>query len=231
MWHTGEGQATCAPEQPILPTNWQLGLWKAQNVYLYNVFLFGSGSTLLQDASIYGGFQDINGNGQPDCTTIPSECYRDSNGDGLITSVRHSFCSNQAPTYATTCLTDADCPAGRTCLEPDAPITYYEGDDGYKLQASITAALTEILKRAASGTAASVLASGQGSGANLMQAIFYPKRSLSGQSDIMWTGTLENLWYYLNTSTGSIHHQGEHGGHGLNLSIGPQFRPHRPIFL
>ncbi len=186
-----------------LPTNWQQGLPKAQNIYLYTVFLFGSGSTLLQDAAIYGGFQDINGNNQPDCTTKPEECYRDSNGDGLITSVRHNFCSNQAPTYATTCLTDADCPAGGTCMDPDSPITYYEGDDGYKLQASITAALTEILKRAASGTAASVLASGQGSGANLLQAIFYPRRSISGQADITWTSTLQNLWYYINPSSAS----------------------------
>lgn len=54
----------------------------------------------------------------------------------------------------------------------------------------------DIAGRAASGTAASVLASGEGSGANLVQAIFYPERSFSG-TEIEWTGTLKNLWYHI----------------------------------
>ncbi len=59
----------------------------------------------------------------------------------------------------------------------------------------------EIAGRAASGTAASVLASGEGSGANLVQAIFYPERSFSG-SEIQWTGTLKNLWYHIDPFLG-----------------------------
>ena len=155
-----------------VPTVWRKSLPGKQEVYLYPVFLFGSGSTLLKDAAIYGGFNDLNKNLRPDCTTAPAECYRDSDGDGTIES-------------------NGD----------DDPITYYEGDDGYKLEASITAALNEILKRSASGTAASVLASGEGSGANLLQSIFYPKRSLSSDSEIEWTSTLLNLWYYVDLST------------------------------
>ena len=42
-------------------------------------------------------------------------------------------------------------------------------------------AIMEIVARAASGAAASVLASGQGSGANLVQSIFYPRRSINSQ--------------------------------------------------
>lgn len=60
----------------------------------------------------------------------------------------------------------------------------------------------EIAGRAASGTAASVLASGEGSGANLVQAIFYPERSFSG-TEIQWTGTLKNLWYHLDPFLGN----------------------------
>ncbi len=203
-----------------LPLRWRPGLPRAQNIYLYPVFLFGSGSTLLQDAAIYGGFQDIDNTGKPDCTTKPEKCYRDSNGDGHIYSVRHNFCSNEAPTFSTTCIDDADC-GGGTCYEPDAPLTYYEGDDGYRLEASITAALTEILKRSASGTAASVLASGEGSGANLLQAIFYPKRSISGQADITWTSTLQNFWYYINTTTSasSIRENTTDAGSSYELNI------------
>jgi type IV pilus assembly protein PilY1 len=77
--------------------------------------------------------------------------------------------------------------------EPD---TFYEADEGYALEASIREAFTSILKRASSGTAASVLASGEGRGANLVQAVFYPKRRF-GNDIISWTGENQNLWYYV----------------------------------
>lgn len=149
------------------PTSWQQCIPGTQNVTLYSVFMFGRGSTLLKDAAIDGGFDDMNGNNAPDCNTIASECYRDTDGDGIVES------NGQ-----------------------DDPLTYYEGDDGYALETSITDAINAILKRASSGTAASVLASGEGSGANLVQAVFYPKR-LFNNKEIDWSGTLQNLWYYV----------------------------------
>ncbi len=77
--------------------------------------------------------------------------------------------------------------------EPD---TYYEAADGAELEQSIRDAFSGILKRASSGTAASVLASGEGSGANLIQAVFYPRRAV-GSDIIWWTGALQNMWYYV----------------------------------
>lgn len=77
--------------------------------------------------------------------------------------------------------------------EPD---TFYEATDGAELERAIEAAFTSILKRASSGTAASVLASGEGQGANIIQAIFYPRRRF-GNDVIAWTGSLQNLWYYV----------------------------------
>lgn len=77
--------------------------------------------------------------------------------------------------------------------EPD---TFYEATDGAELEEKIKAAFSAMLKRAASGTAASVLASGEGSGANLVQAVFYPRRRF-GNDIIAWTGELSNLWYYV----------------------------------
>lgn len=76
------------------------------------------------------------------------------------------------------------------------PDTYYEATDGTLLEQAIRDAFASILKRASSGTAASVLASGEGSGANLIQAVFYPRRRF-GNVTIAWTGSLQNLWYYV----------------------------------
>lgn len=151
-----------------VPTSWQQCLPETQNVFFYPVFMFGTGSSLLKDAAIYGGFVDINGNNKPDCATIPAECYKDSDGDGTVEA-------------------NGD----------DHPISYYEGNDGYALEQSIRTAIYDIVKRAASSTAVAVLSSSEGSGANLMQALFYPKRSFPDGTEISWTSDLMNYWYYL----------------------------------
>ncbi len=77
--------------------------------------------------------------------------------------------------------------------EPD---TFYEAADGAELEQKIGEAFNSMLKRASSGTAASVLASGEGQGANLLQAVFYPRRRF-GNDVIAWTGLLQNLWYHV----------------------------------
>ena len=125
-----------------------------QVLNLYTIFAFGKGSTLLKYASINGGFEDLNGNGEPD-----QQAEWDNNGDG----------------------------------EPD---TYYEATEGSELEDAVRAAFSSILKRVSSGTAASVLASGEGSGANLVQAVFYPRRRF-GNTMVGWTGMMQNLWYYV----------------------------------
>ncbi len=150
-----------------VPTSWRQSLPGMQNIYLYPIFMFGTGSALLKDAAIYGGFTDLNGNNKPDCTTIPGECYKDTDGDGIIESNGN-----------------------------DLPLTYFEGDDGYALEQNIKDAVSDILKRAASSTAVSVLSSSEGSGANIVQSLFYPKRSFSSDVEITWTSDLMNYWYY-----------------------------------
>lgn len=151
-----------------IPTSWRQSLPGTQNVFLYPVYMFGTGSTLLKDAAIYGGFVDTNGNNKPDCTTIPAECYKDSNNSGTVT---------------------AD--------GLDLPLTYYEGNDGYALEQNLKQAIYDMLKRAASSTAVSVLSSSEGSGATLVQSLFYPSRSFASSADITWTSDLMNYWYYL----------------------------------
>jgi type IV pilus assembly protein PilY1 len=73
---------------------------------------------------------------------------------------------------------------------------YYEVTDPATLRESLIQAFQDILKRAAAGTAASVLASGEGSGANLIQAVFYPRRKVR-DAEIAWTGRLTNFWYFV----------------------------------
>lgn len=77
--------------------------------------------------------------------------------------------------------------------EPD---NFYEATDGYALEQALKNAFSTMLERASSGTAASVLASGEGSGANLLQAVFYPRRRI-GNDVISWVGAIQNLWYYV----------------------------------
>ena len=155
------------------PTAWRKSLPGSQNIVLYPVFMFGSGSTFLKDAAIYGGFLDIkdkngNTNNKPDCNVRPAECYRDSNGDGLV---------------------KAD--------GSDLPRTYYESSDGYTLERDLKKAIQEMLARATSGTAASMLGSSQGSGASILQSLFYPKRNFGFASEVTWISDLMNYWYYL----------------------------------
>lgn len=79
---------------------------------------------------------------------------------------------------------------------------YYHVDNPILLKQTLIQAFQDILQRAASGTAASVLASGEGRGANLIQAVFYPRTQttkIGGRfgEEIWWIGQLKNLWYYI----------------------------------
>lgn len=86
--------------------------------------------------------------------------------------------------------------------EFDINSAYFTADDGTAIKRALDSIFFNILRRATSGTAASVLASGEGSGANLVQAVFYPKRNFSGDV-IEWTGTLHNFWYYIDPFFGN----------------------------
>ena len=84
----------------------------------------------------------------------------------------------------------------------DLDQSYFESDDPYGIENALNSIFQQLLKRATSGTAASVLASGEGSGANLVQAVFYPQRRFFDDV-IGWTGTLQNFWYYIDPYFGN----------------------------
>jgi type IV pilus assembly protein PilY1 len=74
-----------------------------------------------------------------------------------------------------------------------SPDTYYKADTGSQLEAKVLEAINDILERAASGTAVSVLAtSGEGEG-NLVQAFFRPVVT-AGTTEVKWLGYLQSIW-------------------------------------
>lgn len=73
------------------------------------------------------------------------------------------------------------------------PDTYFYAANPLKLEGELTRALTDILNRASSGTAVSVLATtGEGEGA-VYQALFYPSW-MEGYKEIKWLGFLQGLF-------------------------------------
>jgi len=89
---------------------------------------------------------------------------------------------------------DADGDNGVPDGEPD---TYFPVVNPLKLESQMRKAFEAILARVSSGTAASILNNSEGSGANLLQAVFYPKKSFNNNTEATWLGEMQNLWYYL----------------------------------
>lgn len=82
---------------------------------------------------------------------------------------------------------------GTTLKTPTNPTDLYN---------ELDAAFQKISGAAASGTAASVLATGEGSGANLIQALFYPELIVGG-TKVTWSGSLKNMWYFIDPRLGN----------------------------
>ncbi|MCG6917589.1 MAG: hypothetical protein LJE89_08575 [Deltaproteobacteria bacterium] len=150
-----------------------------QNIELFVVYAFGddpAARRLLKDSSRNGGFIEKNGNNRPDPAT-----------DTVVQAVDY-----------TTPVTDDSWSEWwedeRISADGSAlPDTYFEAQDGWKLEQELINAITKILERANSGTAVSVLAtSGEGEGA-LYQAYFRPKSSTATE-EVHWTGYLQGLW-------------------------------------
>ena len=76
------------------------------------------------------------------------------------------------------------------------PDTYYQASDGADLEAQLMAAITDILKKASSGTAISVLATSASGEGNIYQAYFLPSTTIidgSDTRDVTWTGHMLSL--------------------------------------
>lgn len=149
-----------------------------QNITLFPVYTFGNGSgtKTLMMAAKYGGYENNDGNA-PSPNTYPSPKTPDNPTTG-------------SPEWNK---------AG-TCV----PYNYFEADDGTVLENSLNIAMSTILAKVASGTAASILSNSEGSGANLLQAVFYPNKifpapntATDATTEVNWIGEMQNLWYYV----------------------------------
>lgn len=139
-----------------------------QNLTLYAVLAFDDDEDavdLLIDAAINGGFTDKDGDNKPG-----PHSYYDSDGD---------FVEVQNSEY----ILD----------ENGYPENFYKAADGYLLEQELLSAINDILKRAASGTAVSVLATSSEGEGNLIQAYFKPVIP-SGLDEIKWGGYIQSLW-------------------------------------
>jgi type IV pilus assembly protein PilY1 len=99
--------------------------------------------------------------------------------------------------------------------EPDGnPDTYYEANNGYLLEAQLIQAINDILARASSGTAVSILATAEEGEGNMVQAYFRPVVPV-GLTEVNWVGYLQSLWIdsrgYLREDTNQ--------NHGLDIDV------------
>lgn len=122
---------------------------------------------MLYLAAKYGGFNDTDGDGKP---------------------FTNSTCGTSTP--------DAKC-AEWDSTGTGFPDTYMFASDPGQVATGLNRAFTDILRRLSSGTAASILNNSEGSGANLLQAVFYPLKTFEGNTQATWIGELQNLWYYI----------------------------------
>lgn len=72
----------------------------------------------------------------------------------------------------------------------------YAAEDGDQLADALTAAITDILKKTASGSAISVLSERAASGSVVHQALFFPEKTFNTTYTLQWPGTLNAYWFY-----------------------------------
>jgi type IV pilus assembly protein PilY1 len=136
-----------------------------QEISLYTVFAFGSGSQLLMDAAKNGGFIDRDGDSKPDTvgdarggewSDLGNNLEWDKDGDGV-------------------------------------PDTYFDAPTGNELEEKIMTAINGILQQSVSGTAVSILSTSSEGEGSLFQAFFEPA-VFDNLREVNWVGYLNALW-------------------------------------
>ena len=188
---------------------------KVSGVYTVGLFMAPghSGIQAMENIAMYGSFENSAQTWPDSLTGFPPNS---------------PLCGKSGSTLVDTDCGSSNCASGSLCAalpgtSPDwdlngdgAPDTFFSADDALLIKQHIMDAIQDILSHATSGTAASVLASGEGSGANLVQATYYPRRKFFDAS-IMWTGGLQNLWYYIDPTFNYSSIREDDGDKILNL--------------
>lgn len=151
-----------------------------QSIQLYTILAFGTNAaakTVLQEAAKTGGFDDKNGNKIPD---------NDPDVNGHVFGDVSTTGDSEYDIYD-----NATGNGGGDGL----PDNYFEAKDGDKLKDALARVFTDILKKASSGTAISVLATSASGAGNIYQAYFLPSKTIVGTPthDVTWTGHMLSL--------------------------------------
>lgn len=152
-------------------------------------------------------------NAQKHCSNYPwSQCTKDTDCDtGAICTLVPTQSSESIATYVVYTGPQTSTETGMcdpktlmTAAATNGGTSLFQASNLSQLNTTLASAFDQVAATAASGTAASVLASGEGSGANLIQAVFYPHKKFINSSnpvgvddEISWIGRLTNLWYYV----------------------------------
>jgi len=202
----------------LRPDDTEPALSGLQNVDLYAIYAFGDldpdvkaqGRQSMITAALFGGFSFDTSASNPmpypftgyTAGGSSSQCHTGQNdrSSSLVIDGGTTYCNSRDVVYPISgCNPSGTMNGGCSSWDEDGnglPDNYFEADDPANLEARITEALNAMVRRASSGTAASVLASSEGSGANLLQAVFYPKR-LFDNTEIEWISEIQNLWFYI----------------------------------
>ncbi|HOV90596.1 MAG TPA: PilC/PilY family type IV pilus protein [Syntrophorhabdaceae bacterium] len=156
-----------------------------ESVYTIGLWLGGTGERSLKNVAMYGAF-DRNNTWPGGTSGYP---------DGICGPVDD-------------CCTISNCGRGSSCTnipasQPDwdkngdgVPDTFFKADSATELKERIATVVLDLLRRISTGSAVSILASSEGSGANLLQAVYFPKKTF-GSTEIDWVGKMHNLWYFV----------------------------------
>lgn len=205
QWNTGgipvqtrctiDGDTEAESPDPVVPAYWlhktgftnqPTGLRSyVESIYTVGLWLGGTGEQALKNVAMYGSFDRAktwpgSTSGYPAGTCGPvTDCCNFANcGKG-------SQCT-ALPTSSRDWDEDGD----------GVPDTFFKADSAVQIKERIIDIILDILRHVSSGSAVSILASGEGSGANLLQAVYFPKKSF-GSTEIDWIGKMHNLWYYV----------------------------------
>jgi len=156
-----------------------------ESVYTVGMWLGGTGELSLKNVAMYGSFDRTNTwpggtSGYPGSSCWVDDCstYTEQNGKG-------SPCT--------------PLPASHPDWDKNGdgiPDTFFKSDNAVEIKERLIDIILDILRHVSSGSAVSILASSEGSGASLLQAVYFPRKSF-GTTEIDWIGKMHNLWYYV----------------------------------
>ena len=171
-----------------------------QSVTFYSVNAMGgkTGAKILASASKYGGFDDKNKDNTSNFAPTAAQYAADVNATtglqlGNINLCTYPTGSNLQPTTAGPYYSYKEWDSDYDCV----PDSYFDASEGGDIEKEVNKAIADILKRAASGTSLSVLASSTTGDGSIYQAYFFPEEfdTIAGASnEVRWTGYIQGLW-------------------------------------